>query len=36
MFTQQQGVVLGVAMTFVTLAGLALSIPFWKAIGLLP
>jgi anion transporter len=36
MFTQRQGMILGVALALVTLAGIALSIPFWRAIGLLP
>jgi hypothetical protein len=36
MFTQRQGMILGVALALVTLAGIAFSIPFWRATGLLP
>ncbi len=35
MFTDRQGLVAGVAMTVVTLAALAASVPYWRATGLL-
>jgi len=36
LFTDRQGAALGAAMTLVALVGLTVSIPFWRALGLLP
>jgi len=35
LFTERQAVPVGVAMTFVALAAIAVSIPYWRAIGIL-
>lgn len=35
MFTERQGIVAGVAMTAVTLAAIAASVPYWRAMGVL-
>jgi DASS family divalent anion:Na+ symporter len=35
MFTERDGVLLGVAMSLITLAAMAASVPYWRAIGVL-
>ena len=36
MFTERHGLVIGLGLTVSTLIGLALSVPYWQALGLFP
>ncbi len=35
MLTEHDGTVIGVAMTLITFAAIAVSVPYWRALGLI-